>query len=45
MLALMSAPSDGKANWVQKCSLSKCGEWKESEGLVLKVLAVDETSS
>ena len=23
MLALMSAPSDGKANWAQKCSLNR----------------------
>ena len=45
MLALTSTLSDGKANQVQKCSLSKCGEWKESEGGTLKVLAIDETSS
>ena len=45
MLALMSAPSDRKVSQVQKCSLDKCREWEESEGLVLKVLAVDETSS
>ena len=45
MLALTSAPSDEKANWLQKCSLYSCGEWKESEGGMLKVLAVDETSS
>ena len=45
MLALMSALSDGKASWVQKCSLIKCGEWEESERTVLKVLAVDETSA
>ena len=41
----MSAPSDKKVNWSQKCSLDWCREWKESEGGVLKVLAVDETSS
>ena len=45
MLALMSTPRDGKANWLQKCSLNKCGEWEGSERTVLKVLAVDETSS
>ena len=45
MLALMSAPSDGKVNRVQKCSLNKCGEWEEGKGTVLKVLTVDETSA
>ena len=45
MSALTSAPSDGKVSQVQKCSLNKSGEWKESERTVLKVLAVDETSS
>ena len=45
MLALMSAPSDGKASRLQKCSLYSYREWKESGGGVLKVLAVDETSS
>ena len=45
MSALMSTPSNGKANRSQKCSLDICREWKESEGDMLKVLAVDETSS
>ena len=45
MLASMSAPSNKKASRLQKCSLDRCREWKESEGGVLKVLAVDETSS
>ena len=45
MLALMSAPRDKKASLLQKCSLEKYGEWKESEGGVLKVFAIDETSS
>ena len=45
MLALMSAPSDGKVSQVQKCSLDKCREWEESERMMLKVLAVDKTSS
>ena len=31
-MALMSAPSDKKVNWAQKCSLDKCVEWKESKG-------------
>ena len=45
MLAVMSTPSDGKANWVQKCSLRSYREWEGSEGGMLKVLAVDEISS
>ena len=45
MLALMSAPSDGKANWVQKCSLNRV--WLSGKRVrgVLKVLAVEQTSS
>ena len=45
MLALTSTPSDEKVNQLQKCSLDNCDEWKESKRVVLKVLAVDETSS
>ena len=45
MSALTSAPSNRKVNWAQKCSLSKCREWKESKRLMLKVFVVDETSS
>ena len=33
MLALMSALSDKKVKWAQKCSLDKCVEWKESKGM------------
>ena len=47
MLALMSTPSNGKVNWVQKCSLNKV--WLSGKrvrgGGVLRVLTVDETSS
>ena len=45
MSALMSTPSNGKVNQAQKYSLNKCREWEESERIVLKFLAVDETSS
>ena len=46
MSALMSALSDKKANWVQKCSLNKVQlSEKRARGGVLKVLAVEQTSS
>ena len=32
MSALLSAPSDEKVNWAQKCSLKGVVEWEESEG-------------
>ena len=46
MSALTSAPSDGKANWAQKCSLNRVRlSGKRARGGVLKVLAVEQTSS
>ena len=46
MLALRSTPSDQKANWAQKCSLNKVRlSGKRARGGVLKVLAVEQTSS
>ena len=45
MSALMSAPSDKKANRAQKCSLNRVRlSGKRAKG-VLKVLAVEQTSS
>ena len=45
MLALRSAPSDQKANQAQKCSLNRARlSGKRARG-VLKVLAVEQTSS
>ena len=46
MSALRSAPSDQKASWAQKCSLDSMRlSGKRAKGGVLKVFAVDETSS
>ena len=45
MLALMSAPSNGKAIQVQKCSLNRVWLSERRARGVLKVLAVDQTSS
>ena len=46
MLALTSAPSDGKVNQVQKCSLIRVRlSRKRVKGGMLKVLAVEQTSS
>ena len=46
MSALMSAPSDKKVTQMQKCSLNKPRlSGKRARGGVLKVLAVEQTSS
>ena len=45
MLAFMSAPSDGKVNWAQKCSLNRVQLSGKRVRGVLKVLTVEQTSS
>ena len=46
MSALMSAPSNKKVSQVQKCSLNRVQlSGKRARGGVLKVLAVEQTSS